>query len=201
MPSALPWWTWLSIERGQQVVRGSERGEVAGEVQVDVRHGHDLRVAAAGGPALHPEDRSHRGLAQAGDRPVPAPVQGVREPDRGGRLPLARGGRRHPRHQDQLPERPVLEPGEVAEVHLRLVVPVGHEVRLLDPERLPRHLGDPPEVRRVRDLDVRRNDAHAWNPFRTLSRRSTCPGQDVVDVRASRCGAGGPLALAGSPRR
>jgi hypothetical protein len=44
-------------QRREQVVRGRDRGEVAGEVQVDVFHRHDLRVTATGGAALHAEDR------------------------------------------------------------------------------------------------------------------------------------------------
>jgi hypothetical protein len=67
MPSALPWWTWLSIRRRQQVVRQRNGVEVAGEVQVDVLHRHHLRVAAAGRAALHAEHRAQRGLAQADD--------------------------------------------------------------------------------------------------------------------------------------
>jgi hypothetical protein len=38
--------------------------EVAGEVQVDVLHRHDLRIAAAGRAALHAEARAERGFAQ-----------------------------------------------------------------------------------------------------------------------------------------
>ncbi len=34
--------------RGEKVVRGGDRVEVAGEVEVEVLHRHDLRVAAAG---------------------------------------------------------------------------------------------------------------------------------------------------------
>ena len=78
---------------GEQVVRGGDRREVAGEVQVDVGHRHDLAVAAAGRAALHAEHRAHRRLAQAGDRPVPQPVQRVGEPDRGRGLALAGRGR------------------------------------------------------------------------------------------------------------
>ena len=55
-------------ERRQQVVSQRDRGEVAGEMQVDVFHRHDLRVAAAGGAALHAEHRAERGLAQADQR-------------------------------------------------------------------------------------------------------------------------------------
>ena len=39
--------------RRQQRVRTRDRVEVAGEMEVDVLHGHDLRVAAARGAALH----------------------------------------------------------------------------------------------------------------------------------------------------
>ena len=57
-------------QRGQQVVGERDRGEVAGEVQVDVLHRHDLRVAAAGRAALHAEHRAQRRLAQADHRPL-----------------------------------------------------------------------------------------------------------------------------------
>ena len=39
----------------EQIVGGADGVEVAGEMQVDVLHRHDLRVAAAGRAALHPE--------------------------------------------------------------------------------------------------------------------------------------------------
>ena len=51
--------------RGEQVVRGADRVDVAGEVEVHVLHRHDLRVAAAGGAALDPEHGAERRLAQA----------------------------------------------------------------------------------------------------------------------------------------
>jgi hypothetical protein len=52
-------------QRREQVVGQLDRAEVAGEVQVDVLHRHDLRVAAAGRPALHAENRAEARLAQA----------------------------------------------------------------------------------------------------------------------------------------
>ena len=55
-------------QRREQVVSQRDRGEVAGEMQVDVLHRHDLRVAAAGGAALHAEHRAQRRLAQADQR-------------------------------------------------------------------------------------------------------------------------------------
>ena len=50
---------------GEQVVGRADRVDVAREVEVQVLHGDDLRVAAAGRAALDPEDRAERGLAQA----------------------------------------------------------------------------------------------------------------------------------------
>ena len=54
--------------RGEQVVRRADRVDVAGEVEVQVLHRHDLRVPAAGRAALDPEHRAERRLAQAQHR-------------------------------------------------------------------------------------------------------------------------------------
>ena len=51
--------------RREQVVRGGHRVEVAVEVEVDLLHRDDLRVAAAGAAALDPEHGTHR-RARAG---------------------------------------------------------------------------------------------------------------------------------------
>ena len=62
---------------GQQVVGRADGVEIAGEVEVDVLHGHHLGVAAAGGAALDAEHRAQGGLPQ-GDHGVFA--QTVRRP-------------------------------------------------------------------------------------------------------------------------
>ena len=93
--------------RGEQVVGGGDRGEVAGEVEVDVLHRDDLRIAAAGRPALHPEARPERRLAEADDRPLADPVQRVAEADGGRRLALAGRRRRDRGDQHQPAVRPV----------------------------------------------------------------------------------------------
>ena len=70
-------------ERGEQVVRSRDRVQVAGEVEVQVLHRHDLRVAGAGSAALDAEDRAERGLAAgtaATDSPI-APKPCVSETD------------------------------------------------------------------------------------------------------------------------
>ena len=56
--------------RGEQVVRRGDRVEVAGEVQVEDLHRHDLAVAAARGAALDPERRAHRRLADRDRGPL-----------------------------------------------------------------------------------------------------------------------------------
>jgi hypothetical protein len=77
----------------QQIVRGADRVEVAGEVQIDIGHRDDLRITAAGRTALHSETRTQARLAQA-DRGVPADeVHCVAETYGRGRLALAGGGR------------------------------------------------------------------------------------------------------------
>ena len=89
-------------ERGQQVVSQRDRGEVAGEVQVDVFHRHDLRVAAAGGAALHAEHRPQRRLAQADQRLLADAVERVAQAHGGGGLAFARRRGRDRRDQHQL---------------------------------------------------------------------------------------------------
>ena len=92
--------------RREQIVRGADRVDVAGEVEVHVLHRHDLRVAAAGRTALDPEHRPERRLAQA-ERDVLADVaEALRQRDRRRRLALAGLRRGDRRDVDQLPVGP-----------------------------------------------------------------------------------------------
>jgi hypothetical protein len=111
--------------RGEQVVGGADRVDVAGEVEVEVLHRHDLRHAAAGGAALDAEHRAERRLAQASHRALADRAHALGEPDERRRLALARLRRRHARHADDLAVGPVLEPLEHAEPDLGLVAAVG----------------------------------------------------------------------------
>ena len=53
------------IHHGAQQVIGCGDGvQVAGKVQVDILHGHDLRIAAAGSAAFQAEHRPQRGFPQ-----------------------------------------------------------------------------------------------------------------------------------------
>ena len=74
---------------GQQVVGGADGVDVAGEVEVEVLHRDELRVAAAGGAALDAEDGPERRLAQ-GEHGVDADgVHRLGEADGGDGLALA----------------------------------------------------------------------------------------------------------------
>ena len=111
-------------QRREQVVRGPDRVDVAGEVEVQVLHRDDLRVAAAGRAALDPEHRAERGLAQAEHGLAAERAEPLRQRDRRRRLPLARLRRRDRRDADQLRVGPVGEPVDDREVDLRLVAAV-----------------------------------------------------------------------------
>ena len=139
--------------RGEQVVRGADRVEIAGEMEVDVLHRHDLRIAAAGGAALHAEAGPEARLAQADDRLLADMVQRVAEPDRRRRLALAGRGRRDRGDEDQLAVRPVLQRRDIIEIDFRLVAAVGRDGLVGDPE-LAGDLADRAHRRGLGDLDI-----------------------------------------------
>ena len=65
------------VHQGHEGVVGRRHGvEVAGEVQVDLVHGHHLGVPAARGPSLHAQDRArataHAARSSPCGRPLPA---------------------------------------------------------------------------------------------------------------------------------
>ena len=81
------------IQHGSQKVVGRADGmEVTGEVEVDILHGNNLGIAAAGCTALDAEDRAERGLAQRDNGVLSDLAQTVGEADGGGGFPFT--GRR-----------------------------------------------------------------------------------------------------------
>ena len=102
-------------QRGQQVVGGADRVDVAGEVEVEVLHRHDLGHAAAGGAALDAEHGAERRLAQAQQRVLADVAEALGERHGRGGLALPRLGRRHAGHADELAVGRVLEPVERAQ--------------------------------------------------------------------------------------
>ena len=173
--------------RGQQVVRGGDRVEVAGELEVDRVRRLDAAGAAAGGAPLAAEDRPHRRLPQRQGRVLADPVQALGQADRRRRLPLAGRRRRDGRDQDQLAARARrLGPVQGLEPHLRLVAAVRLEVLGVDLQ-VGRHLGDRPAARFPRDCDMLAvpsikmavSATRAATPRRTLPRilvARGCPG-------------------------
>ena len=65
-------------QRRKQIVRRRDGVEVAGEMQVDVFHRHDLGIAAAGRAALHAEAWPERGLAKAAHGLLADAIEAVR---------------------------------------------------------------------------------------------------------------------------
>ena len=141
-------------QRRQQVMRRRYGVEVAGEVQIDVFHRNDLRVAAAGGAALHAEGGPERRLAQAQHRLLADVVERVGEADRRGGLAFARRRWRDRGHQDQLAAFLVLERFHVIHRHFGLVVAIGLEVFGGDAELLLGDLYDRPLLGALRNFNV-----------------------------------------------
>ena len=140
--------------RREQVVRGADRVDVAGEVEVEVLHRHDLRVAAARRAALDPEHRAERRLAEAEHRPLADLAQALRQRDRRRRLALARLRGRDRRDADELRVGLRGQPVEHGQADLCLVVPVELDLSRLEAD-LGGDLRDRPQLRGLGDLEAR----------------------------------------------
>jgi len=119
--------------RRQQVVGDTYGVDVAGEMQVEVFHRDELRVAAAGGAALDAEDRAERGFAQSEHDLLAVLRHGLGDADGGDGLALTQWRRRDGRDVDDLgvgPGGETLEDGHV--VDLGLVAAVQLEFVLED---------------------------------------------------------------------
>ena len=143
----------MSLEhRREEVVRGADRVDVAGEVEVEVLHRHDLGVAGTGRAALDPEHGPERRLAQAEDGVAADRAEALGERDGGRRLALAELRRRDRGDTNELAVGPGGESLEHRERDLRLVLPVRVELARLEPCRR-RDLGDRAELGFLRDLE------------------------------------------------
>src|ERR1700674_5637132 len=107
-------------------------------MEVDILHRHYLRVAAAGGAALHAKRRAKARLAQAQHRLLAEVVERIGEAHGGRGLALARRRRRDRRHQDQLAVGLARQRLDEGHRHLGLVVAVGIKVLRRDAESLAR---------------------------------------------------------------
>ena len=143
--------------RRQQIVRRGNRVKIAGEVEVDVLHRHDLRVAAARRPALHAEHRSHARLAHAEDGVLAEPTHRLREPDERGALPLAGGGRIDTGDEHEAPFRGALRH---LEIDFGLVLPVQIELVRVQ-TKIGGDVHDRAKLGVLCDLNIRRYGCHA----------------------------------------
>ena len=119
-------------QRTQKVVCRRNGVHIPGKMEVDILHGHGLRIAAARGAALDAEHRAQRGLAQGEHGLFPDFGHGLPKAHGGGRLPLTcrRGIDR--RHKHQLAVRTALQPPECVIGELGLILPV--QVDLFGPK-------------------------------------------------------------------
>ena len=116
------------VDQGREQVMGrADRVEITREMQVDVGHRYDLRVAAAGGAAFHAETGAETGFAQANDGIFADPVKSVAEADRRRRLAFACRCRRYGSNQYQFAVfLPVVGANEIG-ADLGLVITVGNQ--------------------------------------------------------------------------
>src|SRR5215211_2476275 len=86
------------VDHGSELVVGlRDRVDVAGKVQIERLHRHDLAVAAARGAALYAEDGTHRSLAYSHRRRHADVLEGLPQADGGRRLPFTQRSRRYAR--------------------------------------------------------------------------------------------------------
>ncbi len=143
-----------SMAAAEQVVGGGDGVDVAGEMQVELVHRHDLGVAAAGRPALDAERGSLGGLADAGeDALAQVDTQRLAEPDGGGGLALSQRSGRDGGHVDVFAVRAVLQPLEDLQLDLGLIRAVKLDLLGQDAALL-RHPQDAFEGGRLGDIHI-----------------------------------------------
>ena len=161
---------------GQQVVGCADGMQVAGEVQVDVLHGHHLGVAAAGRAALYAEHGAQAGLTQAEHGLFAQGIHCIGQAHAGGGFALARGGGADGRYQNQL----ALLVGllKQAMVDLGLVLAVQADL-ILGETQLFGNLGDGLHLGSLGDFDVTLHSNYRPFPYRHrvgFTPRLTCLG-------------------------
>src|ERR671913_30395 len=144
------------VDHGGELVMGLGDGvDVAGKVQIERLHRHDLAVAAAGSAALYTEHRSHRGLAHRHRRRLADVLEGLPEAYGGRRLPLAQGGWRYGGDHNVFCLRPIGELFDGVQLYLGYAFSVGLQEMLTD--AYPGgYLFQRPELRLPGDLQVLR---------------------------------------------
>ena len=146
--------------RCQKVVRRRHRVHVAGHVQIELFHWHNLAVAAARGAALDSEGRALARLAYRHRRRLANVVHPLSQADRSCRFALAQGCWRNRGHQDVTCVRAISQPFNGLQPHLCHVVAVQFDVRPAQPH-LFRDLPNRPEVGGLGNFKVGRYSTFA----------------------------------------
>ena len=104
--------------------------KIAGEMQVDIFHRHNLRIAAARSAALHAKAWAERRLTQSHNRLFANFVQAIAQANRGCGFAFARRGWVNCCDQNQLAVLTVFQCVDVRKRHFGLGVAIGNEVSL-----------------------------------------------------------------------
>ena len=155
----------------QQIVGGADGVQVAGKMQVDVLHGHHLRVAAAGRAALDAEHGAERRLPQAEHGLFAQRVHGVRQTHAGGGFALAGGGGADGGDEDQLAVGTVAVDELV--VDLGLVAAVGDEVLFVQTQP-GGNLGDGLHLGGLCDFNIGKHRQHSFATTKGQHTRQHC---------------------------
>jgi hypothetical protein len=143
--------------RREQRVRARDRVKVSREMEIDVIHRNDLRVSAAGGSALHTEDRTEAWLANAQRNLLTHSPKRLRQSNRYRALSFA-GRSRIGRGDDD--EASADRPLRDVERNLRFILSI--EIELVAREaQLRGDVLDGTHFDALRDFDVRRNDGNS----------------------------------------
>ena len=138
--------------RSEQVVCSADGVEVAGEVQVDVFHRNDLRIAAACCTALDAEDRAQRRLTQSDEHVLAELLHAVGQADSGRGLAFTGRGGVDGGDQNQLAVG-ALDLVQDVVVNLGLVLAILLQVLIIHTSDLS-DLGDGPHLCFLCDFDV-----------------------------------------------
>src|SRR5262245_54758195 len=129
--------------------------KISCEMEVDVLHRNDLRIAAAGRAAFDAETRTQAWLTQTNDRLFADAIERVPQANSGRGFSLAGRGWRYRRHQNELCIRPRLQLIHIVQRDLGLEVAVKKKITEIDAKPAMPNLGNRHHVGLLGNLDIR----------------------------------------------
>ena len=158
MPSRVPVQDVRVEHRGEEVVRRGDRVEVAGEVEVEVLHRHDLRWPPPAAPPLTPKTGPSEASRRQRNGRSPDARKPLRERDRSRRLALAGGVGVIAVTAISLPSGASARRSRTERLTLAFVRPYGSSSSGSIPSS-EATVDDRPQRGRLRDLEARRHRA------------------------------------------